>query len=93
MEKRIRREPIQLNNSTVMVLHIFTRTGHMEDLWMTEVEKLQEEGYEQHHRAAKQLLDQLEDHWAPKFMMALRDEANKKLKEHDDKHGTQFANG
>jgi hypothetical protein len=43
-----------------------------------------------HKHAAKQFVDQLEDHWTASFMMALRDAINDELKKNDKECGTNF---
>jgi hypothetical protein len=82
-----RRFPIVLDNNTIMLIRLFTGVTHLEDLWLyDEAPPLNTPDV-----AAKQLISQLEDHWTPAFLMALRDEITKKLKEHDKQYKTKFA--
>jgi len=83
-EPKIKRQPIQLNNHAVAVIHIFNRTDYLEDIWMSEVDEYTEDSCNQHELAAKQFVEQLEDWWTPKFMKALKNEIEIRLKNQEE---------
>lgn len=62
-----------------MLIHMFERYDHLEDVWMHDVKQYSEEDYEQHEKAAVQLMEQLEGCWTVKFLKALREEIDKRL--------------
>lgn len=76
------REPIKLGKNTVMLIQIFSKYDHLEDLcWhdgcLTDgIEKRADE----YRVAAKQVFLQLEGHECPAFIYALRDECDTYLK-------------
>ena len=84
---KVDRFPIILNDHSVMVIHMFTRTDYLEDLWMSDFM----DTISQQSDSAKQFLSQLDDHWTPHFLIELRKAITERLQEHDDKYGTTFA--
>jgi len=87
-KNKIIREPIRISKNSVMLVHMFKRYDHLEDVWMFDNAEYSEEDYEQHERAAVQLMDQLEGCWTAKFLKALRGEIDKRLKkEIETKYG------
>jgi hypothetical protein len=93
-EQTIDREPIQINDSTVILISLFHRgCTVLENMCISEdcpAKMLQ--SINRHKKAAKQLIAQLEGHWSAAFMMALRDEIDNELKRHDEKYKTHFSN-
>jgi hypothetical protein len=87
------RFPVQISPDTIVVLHLFHQSNRnfFEDCWETDCAAKLREDLQTHTKAARQFIDQLEDHWTPLFMMTLRDEIDKELKDHDKKYGTSFA--
>jgi hypothetical protein len=85
----VMRFPIILNNHTVMVIHLFTRHDCFEDMWMHDC--IHNESRRWQEQGAEQLIEQLQDHWTPAFLMKLGEVITKKLKEHDAECGTSFA--
>lgn len=90
LEPDVRRVPIILSNHSIALLTLF-RMPHdkLDDLWAWDW--LREECHNQHKRSAKQMIDAMDDHWTPAFLMALRDRITEKLAEHDQEYGTKFA--
>lgn len=87
----VRRKPIMLNEHTVALISLFTKgTDNLDDCWSYDA--VIEWYHQDKDSAARQFVEQLEDHWSPAFMMALRDQITAKLAEHDKKYGTNFAN-
>jgi len=72
---KIIRTPILLNKNTVALIHVFHRHDHLEDIWIFDVDKYQEEITEAHEKAAKQFVE----HWTRRFMEALRNEIQQQL--------------
>lgn len=87
------RFPIQIAPDTIALLQLFHRPScHLEDLCVfPDCIKMEEERLKIPETAAKQFISQLEDHWTPAFLMALRDEIDKELLEHDKQYGTKFS--
>jgi hypothetical protein len=86
------RHPIQLNSDTIVLLQLFHRNNHIEDIcWSSECTMVMKKDLESHTKAAEQFINQLEDHWTPLFMMELRDRINERLKRDDKKYGTKFS--
>lgn len=81
---KITRHPILLSPHDVVVLHIFHKHDHLEDMWMSDIEQYMIEKYEGYEGAAKQLISQMEGHWCPAFMIALRDESDRLVKEWEE---------
>lgn len=77
------RKPIILNDHTIMVLQIFTRTSKLDDLWMHDIDAYIKAGYEQFDESAKQLIDQLEEHWCIAFIEALSKRCMQIIKDGD----------
>ena len=81
----MKREPIILSDHAVAVINIFTRTNSLEDLWILDVPEWEEEYVknlrDNHERAAKQFVEQLEGYWTPAFMKALKNEIESRLKD------------
>jgi len=86
----ISRKPILLNEHTVALITLFKK-GHdtLDDCWSFDA--VNEWYYRDKDSAARQFVEQFEDHWTPAFMMSLRDQITKKLAEHDERYGTKFA--
>ena len=82
-EKIVRRAPIVLDKNTVAMLHIFEKYDSFDDVWYQDVETYIKENYEQHQKAAEELVNQLEDHWCTAFMEALIIECLKRLQTAD----------
>lgn len=86
------RYPIVLDTQTITMIQLFHRTDNvLEDLWINEIDGYEEVRNGQYEKSAKQLLDQLEDHYTPQFLMELRKEITRTLQEHDNEFGTSFA--
>jgi len=77
--KEIRRAPIVLNKNTVALIHIFEKYDDLEDMWMHDLDKYMIENYEEHEKAAKQFISQLEGHYCVLFMENLIKEAFKAI--------------
>ena len=84
------RFPIQLNNHTIALIHLFHKHDCLADLWVSNCEHYSEKSINAQSEAAQQLIAQLEDHWTPQFLMALREEINKKLTAHNKEFNTNF---
>jgi hypothetical protein len=85
------RSLIQINPHTVVLLQLFHSSNHIVDAcWLSDCSMHLREDLKTHKHAAKQFVDQLEDHWTALFMMALRDAINNELKKNDKKYGTKF---
>lgn len=80
MLNKITRAPIMIGRHTVVVMHVFTRMDHLEDVWMDEVEPYYKEQQNLYKSAAKQFIDQLEDNWCVAFLEALQKEIEQELK-------------
>jgi hypothetical protein len=86
----ISRKPILLNEHTVALITLFKKGyDNLDDCWSYDA--VSEWYYRDKDSAARQFVEQFEDHWSPAFMMALRDQITAKLAEHDSKCGTKFA--
>ena len=82
------RTPIVLGEHTIALITLFHLPhDHLEDIWLMD--------YLDHIKnvdhAASQFIDQLEDRWSPRFLMALRDKITATLAKHDSQYGTAFA--
>lgn len=87
-----KRFPILLDTQTILLLQLFHRKDNvLNDLWVQNMDGYEEVSLGNYKKSAEQLLDQLEDHWTPAFLMYLRDSITDRLKEHDNKYGTKFA--
>lgn len=84
---KIEKYPIIIGHGVIATLNLY-HINHdwLKDLWLIEYEDPQEIA----ESAAKQLVDRLEDHWTPYFLMSLKKEIIEKLKEHDETFGTKF---
>lgn len=71
------RYPIFINRHSVAVIHVWTRT-------ISPIPFCQSS-------AVRQFVAQLENHWTPAFLMALRAAITEALQRHDDNFGTGFA--
>ena len=82
MDKKIKRTPIVLNPHTIALISIFIKHEHLEDIWYSgsDIEKFVKEQIHSSSRAAKQFIAQLEGHWTPRFLKALRTEIDSVLK-------------
>lgn len=85
------RTPIQLDKNTLAIIHIFERKDHLEDIWMFDSDKYEEELWRNFDQSAKQFIDQIIDKVSPHFLMELIKVANKELINHDKKFGTNFS--
>ena len=88
MPENYERHPIILSKNTAIVIHVYTRLDRICDMWMYDDDMPY---FCDNEIAAKQLIDQLEDHWTPAFLLVLRDRITETLKEHDKEYGTKFA--
>lgn len=86
----IRRFPIQIGEHAVAVIHLFQKCDHLEDCFEDSCFKLNHEVDRQPKVAAKQFISQLEESYNMEFLLALRDEINDEIKEHDKKYKTNF---
>lgn len=85
---KITRQPILLGESTVMLIQLFhVKTHNLSDCWAWDYI----DALSTIENAAAQLIAQLEDHWSPAFLMALRKAITEKLRQHDSECGTEFA--
>ena len=75
------REPIKLSSHAVLLLHLFTRTDHLEDLCWLDGDATKNHPKHPYRSAAKQFMLQLEGHHCIAFLLALRDELNIEIKE------------
>lgn len=86
----VRRVPIVLSEHAVMLLTLFRkRTDLIADLWAWDW--LMEEVHTGHKKSSQQVLDAMEGHWSPAFLMALRDRITETLVAHDKECGTSWA--
>lgn len=83
MKKQVRRTPIVLNKNTIAMLHIFTKLDNLEDMFFQDFEPYIEENYQQHKKAANELMNQLEDHYCTAFLEALIVECLDRIKNSD----------
>lgn len=75
------KHPIYLDRNTSAFIHIFTRPDDLEELsWMTDSDLFNLNEEELAKDAARQFIDQLQERWTPRFLMALREEINRRLK-------------
>ena len=74
-----------MSKNAIALIHVFTRYDRLEDLWTPspEMDKFIQEQIEKTDKAAKQFIAQLEGHWTPRFLKALRKEIDKELKKLD----------
>lgn len=81
------RRPIQLDQHTIAVLHIFDKTDDFDDLWMGESDNYEIERLNQIVRgAAKQFIAQLKDRACMAFLESLMLELDKEQRKHWGKH-------
>ena len=82
MVKEIKRTPIVLSPHTIALISVFIKHEHLEDIWYSnsDFEKFVKEQVHSSSRAAKQFIAQLEGHWTPRFLKALRKEIDRELK-------------
>jgi hypothetical protein len=86
----IERRPFLISEHTVMLVTLFHKPHDMlADIWMHDYLPPLDAGA----KAAKQLVEQLEDRWSPHFLMELRKAISEKLAECDRDRGgrTKFA--
>lgn len=72
------REPIKLGKNTVMLIQIFTKFDHLEDICWHHgclTDGIEKRG-NPNRKAAKQFMLQLEDRACPAFIEALQDECS-----------------
>lgn len=87
-EPILKRTPILLGSHTVALITLFhLPNDRLEDLWTIEYI----DTFKEVDHAASQFIDQLEDHWSPAFLMALRKKITATLAKHDAEYGTKFA--
>jgi len=77
------RKPILLSPNSVALIHIFTRYDHLEDIWISDVPQSYIDIKNIPKEAAKEFINQLDNHYTPAFLIALRDEINKILKKRE----------
>lgn len=82
---------IKINSNTVIQFNLFTNQSCLEDLNEDECVQCFKDDTRSHEDGAKLLINALQDHWTPLFLISLVKEANKKLLEHDTKYKTNFA--
>ena len=86
-----KRVPIVVSEHAIALVTLFKLPhDHIEDMWA--LDWTREEGHNHHQRSARTMIDALEDYWSPKFLMALRREITRRLEDHDNDYGTEFAN-
>jgi len=86
---QVTRKPILITEHTIALLTLFRKPeDSLDDLWT--LDYIQGEP-DTAKVAAKEFVNQLCSDWNAAFLMALRDELNAKLKEHDKCFGTRFA--
>ena len=73
--------PIRLNNNTVVVMHLFSRTSELIEMWLHDEGDYIADNYSGDLMAAKLFIEQLQGQWNMRFMIALRDEANTIIEE------------
>lgn len=81
------RRPVLLNSHTVMLIQLFQAKDTIADSWMWDYI----DNYREADDAAEQFLDQLDEHWTPAFLMALRRKITERLVKHDTEYSTDFA--
>ncbi|MFB3926606.1 MAG: hypothetical protein ACE14T_11190 [Syntrophales bacterium] len=87
MKRPYERHPIFIHKNAVAVINIYTRHDCIEDIF-TVAECYHDSD---HVQQAQQFIDQMENHWTPAFLMALRDAITERLHQHDADYGTDFA--
>ena len=83
MIENYERYPIILSKNTAIVVHVYTRHDRICDMWMYDDDMPH---FCDNEVAAQQLIDQLDEHWTPAFLIALR----KKITETLEKHGIEI---
>lgn len=86
-EPEVRRIPILIAEHTVALISLYRRTDKIEDSWAWDYCN----AHETQESAALQFCEQLEGRWTPAFLMALRTEITRRLANHDEQFGTNFA--
>ena len=74
------RRPIVLNSDAVALIQIYTHTSDVMDIWKQDLDLcIQNDPYAAYVDAAKELINQLEEHWCFAFMEALVSEIRKTI--------------
>jgi len=84
--KKVFRKPILLSPNSIALIHIFTRHDHLEDTWTSDVPAYYRDIKNIPKEAAKEFVRQLDKHWTPAFLKALRDEIDETLKRHNKEY-------
>ena len=88
VKPRINRRPILFSNDTVIMLQIFNKKGHFDDLWQIDIEDLYDEHYDLYSQSAKELISQLEGQDCALFLQHLMRECRRELQRRQEKYGT-----
>lgn len=89
-DPEVRRVSIVLSEHAIMLMTLFKkRHDNLDDLWAWDW--LSEEIHTGYKKSSQQVIDAMEGHWCPAFLMALRDRITETLAEHDKRFGTAFA--
>lgn len=87
---QVRRVPIVLSEHAILLVTLFRkRHDHIDDLWAWDW--LMEEVHTHYKKSSQQVIDAMDGHWSPAFLMALRDRITEALAAHDKEFGTAFA--
>jgi len=96
-KKKYKRFPILLDRHTALAITVLSGYDHIEDMWTHLDESVSEElehDWNMQKMAAKQLLDQLDEHYCVLFLEELAKECCIRLKQIDEKtlNQTDFLN-
>lgn len=84
MVKKFKRFPVHIGHDTVILVNVLSGLSKIEDMWLVHDEAVMDfEWNNFYEKAAKQLLDQLEDHYCDAFLMGLIKVCYDQLKESD----------
>ena len=75
------RMPIYLHKNAVALITIFKRVDHLEDIWVADYPDYDEDYDKINKEAARQFIDQMEGQWTPRFLIALKSEIEKRLRD------------
>jgi hypothetical protein len=77
-----RREPIIMSSGCVMLIQVFEKTTHLDDLWVPGYEEwCRDQSVDTEHQA-KKFIQQMDDRWTVAFLDSLHDEIEKTVVEH-----------
>ena len=71
-----------LNKNTCIVLWVFDRSDEISDIAYGVYDSYDSSSYTS--LAAKEFINQLKDHWTPRFLISLRDEIDKQLERYNE---------